>query len=222
MIYISPEIIAKTKGVQSYSDMLSPDSFHAFDIIAEETGHFLYTQVQYVLHGETPGHILGEGMALVDNYQVLRKALEEKGQNIFDPSDPFVREFVAEYVKKISERGEIAHKVFKAGGYHPTASAYTKSVEVMSGFVKHLVNNDREGQDTSSQLYRVYRMTGPQKGRYLRDLYTNYVQEGDNWYQAPLEHVTDRVRYEYEFEDEGVWREKWEEAKGMPIWFDPF
>ncbi len=224
VIYISPDIITQTKMTGRYSEMLAANSFRALDVITEEVGHFLYEQVQHNLYGEVAGDIIGEGMALIDNYQVLKSACEEMGQNIFDPTNALVKEIVTQFVEKISARGEIRYQVMDAGGYNPTASKYTKSVEVMGGFIKHLVGQNSQGNSVAQELSDFYRMTGPQKGRYLRSLYTNYVQKGDNWYEKPLVQLKDKIEFEYEFEDEDLWREKWERVKNSPIAhiIDPF
>lgn len=217
VIYISPEIIAETKGVSDFAEMLSAKSFRALDVVTEEMGHFLYAQVQYLLNGKVPGKIISEGMALIDNYQIIKKACEKTGQNIFDANNPFIKEMITKYIEKISGRGQLMYQLMDQGDYHPTASNYTKSVEVMGGFIKHIILIDRQDGDTASELQSFYRMTGPQKGRYLRSLYTEYVQGGDNSYKEPLLNVKNRMQFEYEFEDEELWREKWEAVKDHPL-----
>jgi hypothetical protein len=192
VLYVAPEHAEHAQGVTSLDQMLTEQRVESMELITMGVSMFLNANTQHLLYQEMPGRITGYGMTLVDFYHVVRETERGSAGRIELMRTLFGRQRLGQeaFNKSIEaiKKGELY--------INPLAEHYTESADAFEGFIYYLIDVSNLRKDISPELKRFYRLKGIDKKNFLRNLYNQRVEEGDERYLPCARQLSYPDRYD--------------------------
>lgn len=188
VIAAHPERLPQNLISESLEALFLSRHFYEFNIITEETSHFLHNQIQYDLNYEIPSGMMSEAMALVDMYLVGREIIHEAGQPL-DNTGELAEAWRTYLLAKI--------EAYKKKEGDPMASNYSTAASVIEGYLRYLMDADMNGDSLdAAEARRFYRLSEVEKIYYLHRLYGSVSgQKDDSKYQRWQRNIQYLVEY---------------------------
>lgn len=194
VVFFHPSIMNRI-GTGDSAQMLDAAHIKDLELVAEQVSHFLYSQSQYRAHNLFAGPIASEMVAILDWYLVLKGAsVNPESQTALKDNRPSVESLA----KNIDARLNLDPSDFSL---NPWTTHFRKGTMLVGGFLGHIIERDKQGENTTPELNWFYRLPPREKLMYLERVYKDHLDKGDDRYEESLWVVKDKLAYEFEFKD---------------------
>lgn len=180
VVYIPDSLSEKIQG-QNLDEIVKSGVFLELAQITP----FLHQQVTYREHGQFIGKIMAEALTLLDYYLITQEIEGNSSHN-----EGLTARVLSPIPSTFSDR--------QNAEFHPLNASFRKS-SFIGGYLRYLRNAHQKEVDTTDQLRDFCLKTPIGKLLYLRGLYHEQAEHGDEQFSREANSISNLLKNEYEF-----------------------